>query len=713
MSLVSRIGGALQRRRDRFRYEVLRPQASVSDIYAALAPGLDVDLSAPDGFARLWAAHAVATPSTLWSVMAAVTREIVDETRRGDARILTRTLCITPETDWHREPFHGTPWPRVHVDSCPYVIPGADIGVLWQLNRMEYLAAHATAYRTTLDERFAGNVTGLLDSWTRANPWMVGANWISPMESGIRLFHWSIALAGIAAAPVPPNDVCERILRSVVRQAEFLSSHFSTWPVPNNHLIGEAATLAALAVYWPELRASREWMAHADATLAEEARRQILKNGFQFENSVNYHFVTLDFFLVYLHAKLLRGENPPALVLEKTRAMIEVALTLTAPSGRIPMIGDDSMPRLMVLGGTMGSPGPLSHDAVFEDFLRLEHTRLFSTTVWGRDLLALRRPLVHTRRFEDAGIDVSRDRNSHIVFTHGPQHRRPFSHGHLHADAGSFELELDGDAVIIDSGTYLYGADARLRRHMRGARAHNTVIVDGMEPMKALATFQWESIAAGEALGFGALDDVMATGCRRLIPGAQGTGVEHTRALVRVAATVLVIDRIKPVMGVTTPSHDIECYFHTPIAPGVACVEGRQVRLTDSTRFVRIFEALEPPAAQLDLVGESDLAALYSPAYGEKANGTTIRVRVPVREPVVVVCALRSPEVAVTRAQSREGHIAFSIDNGHVRRLVNVRFDPFGVFVGGRAIVGATPRPSSRAPGTAPVSLAWLDEIDA
>jgi hypothetical protein len=128
----------------------------------------------------------------------------------------------------------------------------------------------------------------------------------------------------------------------------------------------------------------------------------------------------------------------------------------------------------------MDSPGPVAHSVTFEDFVRLEHARLFSTTAWGRELLAMRRPVTHARRFEDAGIDVSRSPECHIVFTHGPQHHRPFAHGHLHADAGSFELELDGAPLIIDSGTGLYGLDAGLRRHMRGARAHNTVLVDGV-----------------------------------------------------------------------------------------------------------------------------------------------------------------------------------------------------------------------------------------
>jgi hypothetical protein len=714
MSVLERITARLGRSRDRFRYEVLQPRVPVSDIYSELAPGVDVDLLAPDGFARLWAAHATATPQALWLVAPAPSGDAIERTRQGDHELLARTIRVTPETDWHHEPVHGVHWPRVHVDSCPFTMPGADIEILWQLGHMDFLVECAAAYRATGDERFAARATALLDSWARANPYLVGVNWIAPMHTGIRLFAWSAALSGISAVTSPANEVCERILRSVLRQAEFLARHFSNWPIPNNHLIGEAATLAAFSAYWPLFKRSRMWMAQADTTLVEEAKRQILKDGFQFENSVNYHMVTLDFFLLYLHAKLIRGETPPALVLEKTLAMAEAALALPAPSGRMPMIGDDSTLRLMVLSGVMGSPGPIAGDVTFEDFLRVEHARLFSTSSWGRDLLALRLPVAHARRFEDAGIDVVRAADAHVVFTHGPQHHRPYSHGHLHADAGSFELELDGSPLIVDSGTCSYGTGTRLRRHMRSARAHNTVLIDGVEPMNPAGAFQWDSVLVAEPLGFGALDDIVAMGCRRRVPGVQGPGVDHTRTLVCVGSTVIIADTLSPRSGVVPTAHAATIYFHTVVAAGAAAAEGMQVRLTDAARFVRVFEVLDEPRAQVDLIDDPhDLAALYSPAYGESITGTTIRVSIPVQETVSLVCVLRSPEVSVTRARTRIGQIGCAIEGTHARRIVSLRPDPFGVFVGGQAVVATTGLAAPRRAAPAPDSMEWLDEIDA
>ncbi len=712
MSLVQRIRGAVHRRRERFRYEVMPRKLPLADLYAEIVPGLDVDLLAPGGFVQLWSAHMHSTPRALWTVMPAADAQRIEHTRRGEHALLARTIQVTPAMDWHRDPFHGVSWPRVHVESCPYTVPGGDIELVWHLNQMDFLTEYAAVYRTTNDELFAARAIALMDSWARANPHMVGANWISPMKSGIRLVMWSTALAGLSGAPAPEDGVAERILRSVQQQAAFLAGHFSNWAIPNNHLIAEAAALATVATYWPVFRRARAWMAQADATMAEEVKRQVLKDGFQFENSVNYHMVTLDFLLLYLHTKAVRGESPDAIVLEKTMAMAEAALALAAPSGRMPLIGDDSFTHLIVLGGTMGSPGPVGSGLSFEDFMRREHARLFSTTSWGRDLLALHLPVAHTRRFEDAGIDAMRAVDSHLVFTHGPQHRRPYSHGHVHADAGSFELELDGTPLIVDSGTYLYGTDERIRRHMRSARAHNTVLIDGVEPMRPTAAFQWESVASGEALGFGVVGDVAATGCRRHVPGLHGAGVDHTRALLRIGSTILIVDTLSPRAGVGKAVHTATVYFHTAVASGVAALDGRRVRLTDAARFVRVFEVLDEPRAEIVLVDPADPASMYSPAYAESVKGATIRVSIPVEEAVTLVCVLRSPEVSVTRTRTRAGHFGCAIGELHRRRIVSVRTEPFDVVVGGRAIVGATtsalPRPAARPTD----SLAWLDEIE-
>jgi hypothetical protein len=225
----------------------MRPQVSLAELYAGPAPGNDAGLMGVDGFRQLWSAHAATTPKALWSVMPASPPETVARVRRGEFPLFMRTVRVTPQTDWHFEPFHEVEWPRVHVDSCPYVVPGADLVILRDLNRMDFPLPHTPLrIKTTGELSFAAGKVALMDSWAEGNPYR-RPQLVGPDGGGIRLFEWSIALAGISDAAAPSNQCCEHILRSVFRQSEFLAGHFSTWAIPNNHLVGEAATLAAFA----------------------------------------------------------------------------------------------------------------------------------------------------------------------------------------------------------------------------------------------------------------------------------------------------------------------------------------------------------------------------------------------------------------------------------------------------------------------------------
>ncbi len=707
-NLPVRVRQAAIRRWRRFYYERLRPELGRAEISARLIPAAGVDLGSASGFARMWAAHLRSTPAELWRDPPPLDAAALERVRHGDVEILKRRVRVSPATDWHQDPFFHVTWPRHYVETISYQLEGSDIDVLWRLNQMRFLADYAAAYRATGEAAFARDACGLMDSWCAANPYLVGANWGSPLEAGTRLVAWSTTLAALADAPPPDDAACERIIRMALRQADHLLAHFSQRDVPNNHLIGEAAMLFAFAAYWPILKDAPEWMRRAEAVLASQAEKQILKDGFQYENAVNYQCYTLDFFLLYLHAKALRGEAPHPVVLGGARAMAEVLLAMVAPSGRMPMIGDDSITDFFVLRGWTDAPRIAEEGIVFADMLRPAHARVLAGTAWGRELLAVRAPLVHSRRFFDAGIDVARDAASHLVVTHGPQHRRLFSNGHLHADAGGFELELDGVPLFIDSGTYLYYRDPVARDHFRGANAHNTLRVDGVESMKPVDTFQWETVASDEPLGFGVEGDVAAAASRRSLPGTGGAAFLHTRALVKVGATLLVADALQ--LRGSAGSHWAAAMFHTPLAPGAVLVEGERVRMTDAARFVRVFEAFGERPVRVEIIDADHIASQYSRWHGDLQRGATLRVSVEFDDGFAMVSVLRAPEETVEPIRMGPSEIACAVESPGRRRIVAIRLDPLSIVVGGRVIVGPGKRPPTNA-SVASSSMDWLDEL--
>jgi hypothetical protein len=66
-------------------------------------------------------------------------------------------------------------------------------------------------------------------------------------------------------------------------------------------------------------------------------------------------------------------------------------------------------------------------------------------------------------------------------------------YGHGHADALSVLFQAGGRDLLIDSGTYTYSGEQDWRRYFRSTRAHNTVVVDGLDQAVQETAFQWSS----------------------------------------------------------------------------------------------------------------------------------------------------------------------------------------------------------------------------
>jgi uncharacterized heparinase superfamily protein len=77
---------------------------------------------------------------------------------------------------------------------------------------------------------------------------------------------------------------------------------------------------------------------------------------------------------------------------------------------------------------------------------------------------------------KDSGFVVYKDVKSHLIADFG-KIGPTYLPGHAHADTLSFELAVNGDRVIVNSGTSEYG-NSKERLRQRGTSAHSTVEID-------------------------------------------------------------------------------------------------------------------------------------------------------------------------------------------------------------------------------------------
>jgi hypothetical protein len=660
--------------RDRYHYEVQRPESTRAEIQRRIDPATGMDVTAPGGFRALLQRHLEVTPEApVWEP-----RSEVD---------------MSGDVDWHLEPHFGVHWPQRFEEIIPDKIPGTDVVLLWHKNKMMPLLDLARQFEMTGDTRWSMAWYALVDSWCGQNPYRVGKNWRSPMEVGTRLVVWSHSLSMLRAAPAPDEEVCARLMRTVLRQGDHLAANFSLKDVPNNHLIGEAATLFVFASWWPLLADARSWMASAEETLEREVRRQILSDGFDYENSVNYHLYVLDFLLLYLGARALSPEAPPPSILDAAARVLDAALALVSPAGRFPQIGDDSMTDFLALRPCYPAleTAPLAGSVAATDLVRPGAAATLRSRDWGAALMERSVSLECVRHFNDAGITVVRRPDSHLTLTSGPQHDHEFSPGHLNLDSGALELEVDGRALFVDSGTYLYTYDAGVRRHFRGASAHNTVVVDGMDPVGNTRTFGWDTVHRARVLAARAFDGGALAACERELPGAGRARFVHRRWLAEACGLWLVLDDVALDGDDADRRHEAEVWWHTTAVPAAVTLtdnNGFDIAAGDGGPAQLVVEVFSSGGHDIELrTDPDDFHTWYSRFYGDLQRGVTARTSLPVGEGCRVTHVIRRPMTEVRFDGWRRGGPALAVRSGGVTRTLELAPMDGSLAIDGRVVV--------------------------
>ena len=95
-----------------------------------------------------------------------------------------------------------------------------DIKYIWELNRQLFLVPLALSYKITGEMKYIEKLEYYISEWLRQNTFMMGVNWASSLELGIRLINWTLCwhLAGDAVNA----HLKEEWLKSIYRHCWFI-----------------------------------------------------------------------------------------------------------------------------------------------------------------------------------------------------------------------------------------------------------------------------------------------------------------------------------------------------------------------------------------------------------------------------------------------------------------------------------------------------------
>lgn len=347
----------------------------------------------------------------------------------------------------------------------------------------------------------------LLSRWVAENPPAQGPGWDSyPLSR--RIVNWiKWTLAGRPLTPLGQGSLAVQT-RWLMRRLEH--------HILGNHLLANAKALVHAGLYFEGADAEL-WYRRGMSLLDDQLREQVLADGGHFELSPMYHALALEDLLDLVNVLRTFGRTVPAHWPSLIAGMRTWLAAMSHPDGEPAFFND-------------AASGVAPTSRSLEQYAQ----RLGLSPAAPAELpLAVLAPSGYVRAaLGDAYLICDCGRV-------GPN----YLPGHAHADTLSFELSLGQQRLLVNSGTSQYGADAE-RQRQRGTRAHNTVIIDGVDSSEVWAGFRVARRARGILrLASAAADSVRVEGSHDGYRRLAGRN-EHLRYWTLTAGSLQIDDRI-------------------------------------------------------------------------------------------------------------------------------------------------------------------------
>ena len=373
--------------------------------------------------------------------------------------------------------------------SCNPMDKGETKTVEWnaKLNRCFHFSPLINAYWQTGDDKYAHELAEQMNGWIEDNPVLLFRSGNGPyhyawetLNTGIRMHNtWPEALFRCLDSPSFTDDIIVNIMKSIVEHVR----HLQRWPSKGNWLTAESYGVYVAGLMFPEFKDAKRWRLYAIDKLHTQLSEEVYPDGVQFELALGYNTWTLNEFLGAYETALLNGmdnefPNDYKSLLEK---MYEYLMKISMPDGMAFAMNDagNQNVRAQLVKGYQLFPhrGDFIHAALggAKDF---------------------RQPERESFGMHWAGHYVMRsgwtEQGNVMLMDAGP-----WGKGHQHEDKLTLSLYANGSLLLPDGGCTMYD-HSRWRAYQLLTRAHNSVLIDGMDQLNGRRNYYWPLPWKGE-----------------------------------------------------------------------------------------------------------------------------------------------------------------------------------------------------------------------
>lgn len=321
----------------------------------------------------------------------------------------------------------------------------------WNMNEYGALWAYNLNYMDWLQQKDITQEEGLkwIDKFIDDLPDnRVG---LDPYPTALRIINWAKFFCQ------HPQCLDLRRRDSMYAQSILLSRKLE-YHLLGNHLLEDAYAIFIASIFFND----NHLFGKANRLLASQLEEQILPDGAHYEQSPMYHCIMLDRLLDCVNFSdnnlLFDGQDTfTTLLREKASLMLGHLKSIVYQDGSIPLLNDAA-----------NGIAPTAQEL----FAYAERLHLH----WAVQ------PLKECgyRKMGNDSMEIVADIGS-IACSYQP--------GHSHADTFNYEMRIDGQPVIVDTGISTYNKNVR-RQYERSTAAHNTVSVESRDSSRVWGGFR-------------------------------------------------------------------------------------------------------------------------------------------------------------------------------------------------------------------------------
>ena len=461
---------------------------------------------------------------------------------------------------------------------------------LWEfhLNYFDYLYTIKEFHRMSQEDNLLKKALSWIEHWIDQSERFNDVMW-SPYTISLRVVNWLDFILYLQSIGYAFKT--DKIMASIQAQSLFLKRHLE-WDVKGNHLIENFKTLILITLIKRDVEGTRQYL----NLLLKNLNNQILADGCHYEKSISYHVVLLEGMLNVLEWLLISGSKDK-LEWQISRLWIYVQrmyrfyIEIRYGQDIYPLFNDSNLSMTNSIKDL---------DLRFESILE----QLRSNEISDREDI------------KSSGYQTVESSKMKVVMDGGTLGPNALL-AHAHNDIAHFELHLKGyPTVLTDTGVSEY-QPGQWRNYARSTKAHNTVLVGGLEQADMFQSFRvgWrpQNVQSEKKIH----EDTAVLSCFY-----KGKGYRHKReiSIDFSEQNIIIRDFVK-----TIKQYPVQSYLHFGPEYDVI-LNGQDAQVCLNNQLVLAIKCVNAHTVSLYFGNNHSTLGWFLPQFGQTIKRTTLEM---------------------------------------------------------------------------------------